>query len=44
MNSIQDERKRARKLKISSKYYQLVEKCNSLPVLISCVAQLIEFN
>ena len=32
------------KQKISSKYHQLVEKCNSLRVLISCVMQLIDFD
>ena len=32
------------KQRISSKYDQLVEKCNSLHVSISCVVQLIDFN
>ena len=32
------------KQKISSKYSQLVEKCNSLLVSISCAVQLINFS
>ena len=45
MNHIGYERKDAvRKQKISSKYHQLVEKCNSLHVSISCVVQLNDFN
>ena len=32
------------KKKISSKFHQLVEKCNSLHVSISCVVQIINFN
>ena len=32
------------KQEISSKYHQLVEKCNSLHFSISCVVQLIDFN
>ena len=30
--------------KISSKYHQLVQKCNRLHVSISCVIQLIDFS
>ena len=32
------------KQKISSKYHQLIEKCNSLHVSISCVVQLFDFS
>ena len=32
------------KQKTSSKYHQLVGKCNTLYVSISCVVQLIDFN
>ena len=43
MNPIEYESKNAvGKQKISSKYHQLVEKCNSLHVSISCVVQLID--
>ena len=45
MNRIQHGKKNViGKQKISSKYNQLIEKCNSLHVLISCVVQLIDFN
>ena len=45
MNPIGYESKNAvGKLKISSKYHQLVEKCDSLRVSISCVIRLIDFN
>ena len=45
MNRIRYERKNVvGKQKISSKYHQLVEKCNSLHVSISIVVQLIDFN
>ena len=45
MNPIWYERKNVvGKQKISSEYHQLVEKCNSLHVSISCVVQLIDFN
>ena len=45
MNRIRHERKNVvGKQKISSKYHQLVEKCNRLYVSISCVVQLIGFN
>ena len=37
-------RKRDFTSKISSKYYQLAEKCNSLHVSISCVVRLVDFN
>ena len=29
---------------MSTEYHQLVEKCNSLQISITCVAQLIDFN
>ena len=45
MNLIRYETKNAvGKQKLSSKYHQLFEKCNSLHVSISCVVQLIDFN
>ena len=45
MNPIEYESKNAvGKQKISSKYHQLVEKCNSLQVSISCVVQPIDFK
>ena len=31
-------------LKISTKYHQLVEKCDGLQIQISCILQLIDFN
>ena len=37
-------RKEKMKGKISTKYNQLVEKCNSLHVSTSCVVQLINFS
>ena len=45
MDPIQHERKNAvGKQEISSKYHQLVEKCNSLHVSISCVVQLVDLS
>ena len=45
MDPIQHERKNAvGKQKISSKYHQLVEKCNSLHASISCVIQLVDLS
>ena len=45
MNSIGYESKKVVvKQKISSKYHQLVEKCNSLDASIRCVVQFIDFN
>ena len=45
MNRIRYERKNVvGKSKISSKYHQLVEKCNSIQIPISCIVQLIDFN
>ena len=45
MNRIQHDRKNVvGKQKISSKYHQLVEKCNSPHISIRCVMQLIDFN
>ena len=45
MNPIRYERKDAvGKQKISIKYYQVVEKCNTLHVSVSCVMPLIDFN
>ena len=36
--------KTLKKLEVSNKFHQLVEKCNNLHVSISCVVQLIDFN